>query len=108
MPNGFVKADEPDGARIADAWSYPQYTLLFLGIAHCILQQLRPWPDEAHISHKDVKQLRQLIQLRTSQNTPHLGYARVIERRGAALLIRPHNHGAKLQDIKGTVMVATA
>ena len=46
--------------------TYIMASSLFLCIIGQITHKQRSWPDQAHISFKDIEQLRQLIQARGS------------------------------------------
>lgn len=87
-----------DGGHICDAGADVQDVQLLRGVEVYVFADFRPWTDEAHVSFKDVDELRQLVQFVLADVVAGAGYSRIPAAYGyKSFLVRTDAHGAEFQ-----------
>src|SRR5690242_13177541 len=87
-----------NGCGVSDSWAYGEDAALLRVVAAYVQGMFRAWSNETHVADEDVPQLRELIQLRTSQPAPDRSDATIsgTSERGASG-VRTYVHGAEFQ-----------
>ena len=108
--NGFLVAED-DGANACESGLDGVYPCLdFFGIRVEGLVHQRAWADNRHIAKEDVENLRQLVDLRLSEDAPHRQDAGVAMRgvESTSHVGAVAEHRGELQDLEMLVLVADA
>jgi len=85
--------------KISDPRFDGENSSLLSGVSDHVTRELRPWTDKAHVSLKDIPELRNLIQLRFSEKrtkSRNAGISGCGDRR--TQFFRPTTHGPKFPD----------
>src|SRR5437764_10076639 len=93
----LLHVNEHDRRIIRNTDRHAQNQQLFALILLRIMDELRPRPDQTHLSLEYVEQLRKLVEFVSPQEPTYPGYARVIlPYHQPAHTICADNHAAKL------------
>jgi hypothetical protein len=110
---GIVVADqlaqivEAHGGFVGDAGADAEDLALLGSVGGGVLFELGARADEGHITHDDIDELRELVDLIFSKKTADFGDARIVGASGAAELVSVEVHGAEFPDAEWSAVQAS-